>query len=119
MSVSEHQDESAVRIEDGALSVKVTYEEAACVAEIGGELDIEVAPMLEAELLRLLDGRAEAVRVNLHDLEYIDSIGLRCLLKVSRAAESSNRILRFSRPRGDVARIMALTKLDQALPFDE
>jgi anti-sigma B factor antagonist len=83
-----------------------------------GELDIVVAPAVEAELMRLLHSGA-GIRVDLSQLEYIDSIGLRCLLRVARASESGHGKITFHRARGEVERILELTKLSEALPFDE
>lgn len=119
MSVSEHQDESAVRVDRGTLSLEVAFEGDGCVAQIRGELDIEVAPLVEAELLRLIHERSDALSVDISALEYVDSIGLRCLLKVTQEAHSWHRQLRFSQPTGQVARILELTKVNTALPFDK
>ena len=84
-----------------------------------GELDIEVAPAVEAELMQLLRSPLGVVCVDLSELEYIDSIGLRCLLRVARASESGSGKVTFQRPGGEVARILELTKLTDALPFNE
>jgi anti-anti-sigma factor len=120
VSVSEHQDELGVSVfNEGALSMEIGPDLERRDVRLLGELDIEVATIVETELLRLLGEPSDSVRVDLSELRYIDSIGLRCLVKAHRAAETSSTQLIFRRPSGDVARILALTKLDEVLPFDE
>jgi anti-sigma B factor antagonist len=120
VSVSEHQDGVGLSVfQEGALHMEVGASADSCAVRLRGELDIEVAPLVEAELMRLLREPRGSVTVDMSDLEYIDSIGLRCLVMAAREAEASNSRLVFRRPGGDVARILKLTRLDEALAFDE
>ena len=118
MSVSEHQLGYSA-LSQGTLSMEVAPSTDSCDVRLRGELDIEVAPAVEAELMRLLRGPSGVVCVDLSQLEYIDSIGLRCLLRIVRASEGGDGKVTFHRPSGEVARILELTKLSDALPFNE
>ena len=54
-----------------------------CNIAIKGRLDTTTAPQLEAELKSSLDGIGE-LRIDLADLEYISSAGLRVLLSAQK-----------------------------------
>jgi anti-anti-sigma factor len=57
--------------------------------------------------------------IDVEDLEFIDSTGLRLLLAVNRRSELIRRDVRFTRGRGYVADMFSYTALDQTLPFVE
>lgn len=53
---------------------------------ISGRLDHEQTPLLEAELNRLLDEEHHFLIIDLSDVTYINSGGLRCLVTIWRQA---------------------------------
>ena len=59
-----------------------------------GELDLATAPALEAALSRAFEEGSDRVVLDLRELEFIDSSGLRTLLTARRRAEQSRA--RFS-----------------------
>ena len=59
-----------------------------------GELDLATAPALEEALSRAFDGDHARVVLDLRELEFIDSSGLRTLLTARRQAEDAGQ--RFS-----------------------
>ena len=63
------------------------------------------------------DSGARKILVDLDQLSYIDSTGLRLLARAARRADSDGDRLRMTRAAGQVAEIFRLTTLDQILPF--
>lgn len=100
----------------GSLVVRSERQGDAHVVELAGELDLDGAPRLEEELLRVEATDAASIVVDLGELEFIDSSGIRLLLM---AAERSNANGRFCLLRGpkQVQRVFELTDLVDRLPF--
>ena len=80
---------------------------------VSGELDLGNADSLDAALLEGEAGDASRILLDLEQLVFIDSTGLRAILKATRR---SNR-LRITRGTGYVADMFRLTALDKTLPF--
>ena len=57
--------------------VKQHNQGAAAVLAVGGELDLRTSPELEEQLTRAFDGGAELVILDLRQIEFMDSTGLR------------------------------------------
>jgi anti-sigma B factor antagonist len=82
-----------------------------------GELDIATAPRLERALL---DGRGRGDRVvlDLADLEFIDSTGLRVIIRAVEAAERGGWDLRLRPGPTAVHRVFEIAGVIDALPFE-
>lgn len=61
------------------MNISKTEEKTSLLIKLGGRLDTNTAPELEAEVNRSLDG-IEQLTFDLADIEYISSAGLRVLL---------------------------------------
>jgi anti-sigma B factor antagonist len=72
-----------------AFSVRVERRGDAAVVVPTGELDLATAPALEASLSRAFTEAAPRVVLDLRELEFIDSSGLRTLLTARRRAEEA------------------------------
>jgi anti-sigma B factor antagonist len=77
-----------------AFSVRIERRGDAAVVVPTGELDLATAPALEASLGRAFDDDADHVVLDLRELEFIDSSGLRTLLTARRQADHAGQ--RFS-----------------------
>ena len=83
-----------------------------------GELDASNARELEAQLFRWVAANATRETViNLRGLAGIDSTGLAVLLRMGHYSSQRGHNLRLRRPTGEVERAIALTGLEEALPF--
>jgi len=82
-----------------------------------GELDIATAPRLERSLLH---ERAPGDRVvlDLADLEFIDSTGLRVIVKAVEAARTGRWELTLRQGPPAVRRVFEITGVVRALPFE-
>ena len=65
------------------LNINKTIENGAVLFALGGRLDTTTAPELEKELKDSLDGVA-ALTIDMKELEYISSAGLRVLLSAQK-----------------------------------
>ena len=74
-----------------AFSVRIEQRGGASVVVPTGELDLATAPALESALARAFQEATEQVVLDLRELEFIDSSGLRTLLTARRQAEDARR----------------------------
>ncbi len=89
------------------VDVVVAHDEV--VLALAGELDLESADVLEREVAALhADGRDRVV-IDLRDVGFIDSTGLRVLIGLHRAAEHEGRLIGLVRGPHPVQRIFELT----------
>ena len=99
----------------GSLALRSEREGDAQVIELIGELDLDGAPRLEEELRRVEASDVHAIVVDLGQLEFIDSTGIRLLVMASERCQDG----RFSLLRGprQVHRVFEITDLADRLPF--
>ena len=100
----------------GSLSLRSERDGETHVVELIGELDLDGAPRLEEELLRVEAGDAAAIIVDLGALEFIDSTGIRLLLMAAERCQSNGRLTLLKGPR-QVHRVFEITDLVDRLPF--
>lgn len=97
--------------------IDVTEKEDTVVIRIKGELDLSESPRLKHALGKAEAGQAGRVLLDLEELTFIDAAGLSALVAASHRSESNGGRLRFTRGRGNVARLFRLTDLHMTLPF--
>jgi anti-anti-sigma factor len=82
-----------------------------------GELDATVTPLLEKELMRVEEGDAESIVIDLCGLDRLDSCGLRLLLTASARSRQHGGRLALLRGPDHVHRIFETAGLVSRLPF--
>jgi anti-anti-sigma factor len=87
------------------------------VVRVDGELDIATAPELESALLRARP-RGERVILDLAELRFMDSTGLRVLLRATKAAKDGRWELFLRNVPHNVRRLFALSGVQDAVPPD-
>jgi anti-anti-sigma factor len=97
------------------LSVDLRHEADMVVVRLDGELDLASAPLLESELERPEVVAAATLVLDLRDLKFIDSTGLRTIFTAH--ARSDEREQEFAVTRGpeQVQRLLAITRLGEHL----
>ena len=100
----------------GSLALRSERDGDTHVLELIGELDLDGAPRLEEELLRVEAGDAPAIIIDLAGLEFIDSTGIRLLLMAAERCQQSGRLTLLKGPR-QVHRVFEITDLVDRLPF--
>ncbi|MBE6041568.1 MAG: STAS domain-containing protein [Clostridiales bacterium] len=74
------------------MEIEKTREESKLVIKLKGRLDTTSAPDLEKEIAEGVDGVTELV-IDMHELDYISSAGLRVLLKAQRVMNDNGRMI--------------------------
>jgi len=90
------------------------------VLALDGELDIQNAETLAAEIARTEVADGGGLTIDLRELAFIDSTGIALLVSVFRRFNADGNRLHLVPSRSEaVRRVMELTGLDRTLPFAE
>src|SRR4051794_35239072 len=84
-----------------------------------GELDLYSAPRLDDELVRAEGEMWPELVLDLCRLDFMDSSGLRLLLRAHARAENEGRRVRIVHSGGTVGRVLRITSVDKALTVTE
>jgi anti-anti-sigma factor len=110
---------AALRVLDEATFTvaESTGGDGAHVIRLHGELDIDAAPDLERALLRSRPA-GERVVLDLSDLQFMDSTGLRVLLRARAAAEEGRWEIFLRDVPSNIQRLFDMTGVHEALPSE-
>jgi anti-anti-sigma factor len=86
---------------------------------LDGELDITTVPQLREALRTLRDEGVERVRLDISQLTFMDSTGLRTLLGTSRQAEVEGWRLALTHAPPHVQQMFELTRTEGFLRFED
>jgi anti-anti-sigma factor len=86
---------------------------------VSGEIDLATIPRLEHARDRALAGNPTCVLIDLRDVRFIDSSGLKFLIETDRLSRSGGWTLKLFRPAGAAMRAFVVTGIDKHLPFVE
>lgn len=89
------------------------------VIELAGELDLAAAPLLGERIAAADVASAPALVLDLRELEFVDSAGLRMILLAHAGARERGRRFALTRGSPQVQRLLALAGLDGRLPTVE
>lgn len=82
-----------------------------------GELDLATAPEVEEQVLDALREGTRAVVLDLRELTFMDSTGVRTIVAAHQVAEQTGSDLRVVRPPREsaVSRVIEISGIDEAL----
>lgn len=90
------------------------------VLAIAGELDISTAPGLALRVGENLGENVTALTLDLSDLSFMDSSGLRLLIELNQRASREAWTLTLIPSKHEAAKtVLRLTGADAALPFED
>lgn len=98
----------ATQVQESGDEVRVT---------IRGELDLTTAPDLERTLGEVEASPATTITLDLDQVEFLDSTGLRTLLEADSRSRANGSRLRLTRGSPPVRRLFHLVGADARLPF--
>lgn len=101
----------SARIPKG-LGIASTSESGEIVISVSGELDIATAPKLESELDGAIAGSPTAVYVDLSDVQFMDSTGLRLLIGAHRRLSEAGADFGVATGESPARRVIELTGMD-------
>jgi anti-sigma B factor antagonist len=100
------------------LTVRVSQLPSGWVLRVAGELDAATAPQLVATFQELPVHGSEVV-VDIAEVSFIDSSGLRSLLLIRQETDATDRVLLLRRPARQAQRLLQMSGLTELLAPDE
>jgi anti-anti-sigma factor len=101
----------------GHLSVRSVRDDDVHTIALVGEMDLANAADVERELIRAEATNATQIVVDLSELAFMDSTGIRLLITAhARSRTDGNRLL-LIRPPARVFRVLTIAGVDGLLPF--
>jgi anti-anti-sigma factor len=97
------------------LRVSVHREDAGSVITVSGELDMSNADQLSDAVTEELHKCPPRVELDLAELTFCDSLGLRTLLLLSRSAQAQQTHLALRNPSPFFTRMLQITGVESAL----
>ncbi len=88
-----------------------------CVLDLCGQLDLATCPILDEQVDASIASAPQLVRIELADLEFMDSTGLRSLLRAVRLYADARIELELTPGSSQVQRLFELTDVLARLPF--
>ena len=92
------------------------------VLSVTGRVDSETAPKLESQLRELVDAGKTQIVLDLKNVEYMSSAGLRAMVSTLKAVKRVNGDLRLANPStrvDEVLRLAGLTSIFSIHPTQE
>jgi anti-anti-sigma factor len=84
-------------------------EQEGTVLSITGRMDATTAPELEKGLMALVDGGEKRLLIDLKNLQYISSAGLRTILALAKRLKLTQGSLVFANLQGHVAEVFRIS----------
>jgi anti-sigma B factor antagonist len=94
---------------ESPLSVEKLVESDRTVVGVSGEVDAASADRLRNAIIEVIDGGQPQVAVDMRDVSFMDSSGLRVLIAGFKAAESAGGALTVRNPSDVVVRLLDIT----------
>ena len=85
------------------------------VLAVTGELDIATAPVLRGAVDRVMESAAVELWIDLNQVTFMDSTGLRVMLDAQRRVKLHSKSLAVICRPGPVRRVFGLSRVDEAL----
>ena len=89
------------------------------VLVLSGRMDAENAPQFEQECNACITEGLTSLVVDLGELAYVSSMGLRCFIAVAKTLQSKGGALRLCRLQGLVKQVFEITGLINCFPVYE
>ena len=88
------------------------------IARLEGDIDLANTPTLSATILEAIPNDAFGLVVDLSDVRYIDSVGIRMLFTFGRSLHASRQGMAIAVPSDSpVQKLLKITHLDEAAVF--
>jgi len=86
---------------------------------LSGELDIATVPRVEAAVNATLTAEVRTLTIDLSELGFVDSSGLRLFIVLDQRATAEGWTLRLVRPAEPVMKVFRVSGVEENLPFVE
>jgi anti-anti-sigma factor len=102
---------------DDQLGVEISHDGDTAVVALSGELDLATAPRFSAEFEHAAAGGCAAVVIDLSELEFMDSTGLRSILMAHEHCTAGGKPFAVVPGGRQVARLLEIARVDEHLNF--
>ena len=85
---------------------------------LSGELDVYTTDELKKELHKLVDEKNIDMRLNLENLDYIDSTGLGVIIGILKRLKIESKEVYIEKPKNNVRKIFSITGLDKIFKLE-
>jgi anti-anti-sigma factor len=100
---------------DDDLSIRTSVEGTTATVAAEGEIDLSTVDELRSAVTSAADGGVDKLRLDLTEVEFIDSAGLGGLLELRSTLRSRSVTLQISAGEGPVRQAMEITGLSELL----
>lgn len=108
---------SVRRIENlGIMDITTEHAERIVTVILKGRLDAATSSAVEEHLLGLISKGGQRVLIDMADLEYISSVGLRVFICAGKHAQASNGRLAMCALTPDIAKVFAIAGFKMLFP---
>lgn len=83
------------------------------VVAVEGDIDAATAPALRTVLAELVEDHAATLRLDLTNVDFIDSVGLSVLVAVENRAQQGGFTFELASVPPQCSRLLAITRLDE------
>lgn len=94
------------------IELQVDRNGSSATVQVTGEIDLTSAPRLDDEVTGLIEDSVTHLTIGLGAVSFMDSTGLRVLLKASKLLESTGGTLVLAQPSDPVRRLLEVSGLD-------
>jgi anti-sigma B factor antagonist len=104
------------------LSIESDHTQGVSVMKVKGRVDSDTAPELEEALTSLLNDNKNKIVLNLKDVEYLSSAGLRAMVKALKDAQKSSgdvHLASVSEPIEVILRTVGMMQMFKMYPSDQ
>ena len=85
---------------------------------VSGELDVSTADEFKEYLHKLIDEEIRNIRLNLENLDYIDSTGLGVIIGILKRIKVEDKEIYIKSPKDNVKKIFSITGLDKIFKME-
>lgn len=100
---------------DDRLGIEVSSDGGTIVIALRGELDLASAPIFSARFEQAAADGPVAIVVDLSELEFVDSTGLRCILLAHERCDGRDPRFAVVPGDGQVARLLEIARVEEHL----
>jgi anti-anti-sigma factor len=101
-----------------ARGVEITHQGDVVIARLEGDIDLAKTPTVSATVLEGVPNDAVGLVVDLQNVRYIDSVGIRMLFTFVRSLQAARQGMAIALPPGSpVRKLLKVTHLDEATVF--
>jgi anti-sigma B factor antagonist len=104
---------------DGQLTVRIEQHGDSLVVRALGELDIATANSLDEELRRVWYCDASPILLDLGEVDFLDSVGVRSLLAVAKHSRENGKCVRIRIASAPIRRVIDVSGVERSLPLVE